>query len=93
MASTEGSTPGGFQFRRQQALGPYIVDFLCIQPKLVIEIDGGQHAEQTEQDTLRSQYLQGLGYRVIRFWNDEVLGDMEAVLGRIRAVLMEIPLP
>ncbi|MGH8593647.1 MAG: endonuclease domain-containing protein [Gammaproteobacteria bacterium] len=83
----------GFKFRRQQILGPYIVDFLCIRAKLVIEIDGGQHAGQTEHDRLRSQYLQGLGYRVIRFWNNEVLRDMDAVLERIRAVLMEIPSP
>ncbi|MGH8608882.1 MAG: DUF559 domain-containing protein, partial [Gammaproteobacteria bacterium] len=48
---------------------------------------------QTEHDRLRSQYLQGLGYRVIRFWNNEVLADMDAVLERVRAVLMEIPSP
>ena len=52
----------GFKFQRQQVLGLYIVDFLCLQPKLVIEIDGGQHAEQVPQDARRTKYLQALSY-------------------------------
>jgi very-short-patch-repair endonuclease len=83
----------GFKFRRQQILGPYIVDFLCLEPKLVIEIDGGQHAEQAHQDARRTEYLQALGYRVIRSWNNEVLRDSDAVVGSIRAALIEIPSP
>src|SRR5215475_14346235 len=68
------------KFRRQQVLGKYIVDFLCLEPKLVIELDGGQHAERTEQDEQRTQYLQSLGYRVLRFWNHDVLHEPDAIL-------------
>jgi very-short-patch-repair endonuclease len=69
------------KFRRQQAVGPYITDFLCLEPKLVIELDGGQHSTQMEQDEQRTRYLQSLGYRVLRFWNHEVLRKTDAVLG------------
>jgi len=81
----------GVKFRRQQVLGPYVVDFLCLEPKVVIEIDGGQHAEQISNDLRRTEYLKVLGYRLIRFWNHEVLGDPDAVLESIRAALVEIP--
>ena len=83
----------GFKFRRQTALGPYIVDFACLEPKLVIEVDGGQHAEQAPKDAARTGYLEALGYRVIRFWNDEVLRELDAVLEEIGRVLIEIPSP
>jgi very-short-patch-repair endonuclease len=83
----------GFKFRRQTALGPYIVDFACLEPKLVIEVDGGQHAEQAPKDAARTGYLEALGYRVIRFWNDEVLRDPDAVLEEIGRGLIEIPSP
>ncbi|MGH8614101.1 MAG: endonuclease domain-containing protein [Gammaproteobacteria bacterium] len=83
----------GVKFRRQQVLGPYVVDFLCLEPKLVIEVDGGQHAEQVSNDLRRTEYLKVSGYRVIRFWNHEVLGDPDAVLESIRAALFEIPSP
>ena len=79
------------RFRRQQVLGPYVVDFLCLEPKVVIEVDGGQHAEQVSNDLRRTEYLKVSGYRVIRFWNHEVLGDPDAVLQNIRAALVEIP--
>ncbi|MGH8538689.1 MAG: endonuclease domain-containing protein [Gammaproteobacteria bacterium] len=81
----------GVKFRRQQVLGPYVVDFLCLEPKVVIEVDGGQHAEQVSNDLQRTEYLKVSGYRVLRFWNHEVLGDPEAVLESIRAALVEIP--
>lgn len=71
---------GGAKFRRQVPVGPYVVDFLCIEARLVIEIDGGQHAEDGEK---RTRYLQQYGYRVIRFWNNEVLGNLDGVLTRI----------
>jgi very-short-patch-repair endonuclease len=74
----------GCKFRRQQPIGPYIADFLSLEPKLIIELDGGQHAEQQEQDNQRTRYLQALGYRVLRFWNHEVLNDLDAVLEAIR---------
>ncbi|MGH8611057.1 MAG: endonuclease domain-containing protein, partial [Gammaproteobacteria bacterium] len=83
----------GVKFRRQQVLGPYVVDFLCLEPKLVIEVDGGQHAEQVSNDLRRTEYLKVLGYRVLRFWHHEVLGDPDAVLESIRAALVEIPSP
>jgi len=73
----------GFKFRRQEILGPYVADFACLEPKLVIEVDGGQHAEQARQDARRTEYLEALGYRVIRFWDDEVLRDRDAVLEEI----------
>ena len=82
------------KFRRQQAVGPYIADFLCLEFKLVIELDGGQHAEQTEQDQRRTEYFQNLGYRVLRFWNHDVLREPNAVLEAIRAAIaVRVPHP
>jgi very-short-patch-repair endonuclease len=83
----------GYKFRRQDAIGAYIVDFLCMEPKLIIEVDGGQHAEHVQHDAQRTEYLRGLGYRVVRFWNHEVLGNPDAVLESIRFTLMQIPSP
>jgi very-short-patch-repair endonuclease len=67
-------------FRRQHAIGPYIVDFCAPIEKLVIEVDGSQHLEQEDYDAERTLFLESLGYRVLRFWNHEVLGDMDSVL-------------
>ena len=84
----------GCKFRRQQPIGPYIADFLSLEPKLIIELDGGQHAEQQEQDNQRTRYLHALGYRVLRFWNHEVLNDLDAVLEAIRiAIVVRSPHP
>ncbi|QSB01070.1 endonuclease domain-containing protein [Methylomonas sp. EFPC1] len=80
----------GCKFRRQQVIGPFIVDFVCLEPKLVIEVDGGQHAEQQEYDQNRSHYLQRLGYRVLRFWNHEVLQNRLAVMEVIRLAVIEL---
>ena len=71
---------GGYKFRRQRPVGPYIVDFVCLEKKLVIEVDGGQHAGQVELDAKRSGYLEEKGYLVLRFWNNEVLKETESVL-------------
>ena len=71
---------GGYKFRRQRPIGPYIVDFVCLEKKLVVEVDGGQHAGQVELDSKRSDYLKEKGYRVLRFWNNEVLQATESVL-------------
>ena len=79
----------GCKFRRQQVIGPYIADFLCLAPQLVIELDGGQHSQQTEQDAEWTRYLGKLGYRVLRFWNHEVLREPEAVLGAIRIAVLD----
>ena len=69
----------GYKFRRQQPLGPYIVDFVCFEQRLVVEVDGGQHALQVAYDAARSAWLGAQGYRVLRFWDDEVLKDTDAV--------------
>ena len=73
----------GFKFRRQHALGNYVLDFVCLSAKVVIEVDGGQHAEAVAADEQRSRFLEGAGFRVLRFWNNQVLGETEAVLIRI----------
>jgi len=72
------------KFRRQTPVGPYIVDFLCIAHRLVVEVDGSQHAESPRDDT-RDVWLMREGYRVIRFWNHEVLANKEGVLATIAA--------
>src|SRR5215218_3882887 len=69
----------GFKFSRQMPVGPYICDFLCRDRQLVVEVDGGQHAE-SRRDAGRTAYLEGEGYKVIRFWNDDVLGNVGGVL-------------
>jgi very-short-patch-repair endonuclease len=73
----------GHKFARQEPIGPYVVDFVCRQRKLVIELDGGQHADQVDRDADRTAALQQLGYRVIRFWNNDVLVNTEGVLSEI----------
>ncbi|MHB8987762.1 MAG: endonuclease domain-containing protein [Deltaproteobacteria bacterium HGW-Deltaproteobacteria-16] len=83
----------GYKFRRQVVIDSYIVDFICVEAKLIIEADGGQHTEQKAYDVVRTARLEYLGYRVIRFWNHEILGELDAVLERISAVLMEFPSP
>ncbi len=77
----------GEKFRRQHPIGYFIVDFCCPERSLVIELDGGQHATRMEADRERTEFLEQSGYRVLRFWNHEVIGDMEAVLLRIDHVL------
>ncbi|MBM3133485.1 MAG: endonuclease domain-containing protein [Chloroflexi bacterium] len=79
----------GVKFRRQQPIGPYIVDFVSFESKVVIEIDGGQHNEQDalDRDTERTNYLEGRGYRVLRFWNNAVLTNIGGTLEKIRESL------
>jgi adenine-specific DNA-methyltransferase len=78
---------GGWKFRRQYPVGPFIVDFICVEKNVVIELDGGQHADNEELDSQRSAYLNKMGYRVFRFWNNEVLQETEAVLEAIFGIL------
>ncbi|MDQ0251167.1 very-short-patch-repair endonuclease [Sphingomonas kyeonggiensis] len=82
----------GVRFNRQVRIKPYFCDLVARTPRLVIEIDGGQHAE-SERDAVRTRYLQTRGYRVIRFWNNEVLGNLDGVVAEIERVLATIPSP
>jgi very-short-patch-repair endonuclease len=77
----------GWKFRRQVPLGPYVVDFLCERAGLIVEVDGGQHAERRWADAMRTRWLEEHGYRVIRFWNNEVLGNMGGVLETLSPAL------
>jgi very-short-patch-repair endonuclease len=63
--------------------GPYVVDFICIEAKLIVEADGGQHAEEADADRVRTQYFESVGYRVLRFWNNDVLQNLDGVLETI----------
>jgi very-short-patch-repair endonuclease len=71
------------KFYRQYEIYPFIVDFCCLKRRLIVELDGGQHAERHDYDDRRSQYLHRLGFTIIRFWNDEVMNDIDGVLTRI----------
>ena len=82
----------GAKFRRQHAIGPFVADFCCIENKLIIELDGGQHAENANADEERTSYLRQHGFRVLRFWNDAVLQDIDAVMVAIIGAL-ESPHP
>jgi len=77
----------GCKFRRQQRIGRYVVDFASLDKKLIIEVDGGQHAVDPAYDKIRGEWLRGEGYRVLRFWDSEVLSDIEGVLETIQDVL------
>jgi very-short-patch-repair endonuclease len=70
----------GHKFRRQHLIHPYVVDFICLSKKLIVECDGGQHLEQKEYDKKRTAFLEAKGYKMIRFWNDMVLKDIPLVL-------------
>jgi very-short-patch-repair endonuclease len=70
----------GVNFRRQHAIGNFIPDFVCIEKKLVIELDGSQHLEQEEYDKERTKYLESQGYKVIRFWNNSVIKDIDSTI-------------
>ena len=74
---------GGHKFRRQQPIGNYIADFVCLSKKLIVELDGGQHDEQRAYDRERDACLHEQGFRVLRFWNNEVIGNCHGVLERI----------
>ncbi len=82
----------GAKFKRQQALGPYVVDFVCFEANLVIEVDGGQHQE-SETDRTRDAWLRRQGFFVLRFWNNEALKQTAAVLEKIAEHLPPLPNP
>ena len=75
----------GVKFRRQSTIGPYVIDFLCIEAKLIVELDGGQHEEAA--DAPRTRFLEEQGYSVLRFWNNDALENFEGVLETISAHL------
>lgn len=79
----------GRKFKRQKPIGRYVVDFVCVEEKLIIELDGGQHAENVEYDRVRDSWLRNEGYTVLRFWNNEMMNEMEGVLERIRLALIQ----
>ena len=78
----------GHKFRRQHPIGPYIVDFVCPAKKLVVELDGSQHLRSVDYDNKRTAEIAREGFRVIRFWNNEVLSNLDGVLRAIEANLM-----
>jgi very-short-patch-repair endonuclease len=83
---------GGFKFRDQQPIGPYIADFVCQKQRLIIEADGSQHAGSVH-DARRDEFLKSKGYRVMRFWNNEITGNLNAVLELIAEALSQNPSP
>jgi very-short-patch-repair endonuclease len=83
----------GQKFRRQHTIGPYIVDFVCVERSLIVEIDGGYHDYVVQEDLGRERHLKELGFVVLRFWNEDVLKDAEAVAQRIRNALKTAPSP
>ena len=90
-AALRGDQLNGVNFRRQHAIGPYIADFCAIKAKLIVELDGGQHLEQQEYDAERTKYLETQGYKVLRFWNNEVLNNLDGVILAITYALEENP--
>ncbi len=83
----------GYKFRRQAPIGPFVADFVCKERMLIIEVDGGHHAGQVAADEQRQSYLESVGFRCLRFWNNQVLRETEAVLTSIMIALEESPSP
>jgi very-short-patch-repair endonuclease len=81
----------GWKFKRQEQIGDYIVDFVCFKARLIVEADGSQHAESTT-DATRDAYMDGEGFRVLRFWNNDILGNTDGIATVILTAL-ETPLP
>ena len=86
---------GGFRFRRQHPMGPYIVDFICLERRLVIEVDGSQHGfdAQILRDQRRTEWLEREGYRVVRYWSNEVMNNTEGVVETIISEAQRSPPP
>ena len=86
-----GGRQHGLKFRRQDPIGPFIADFVCEAARLVVEIDGSQHADNAEYDERRTRWFESRGYRVLRFWNGEVTADLDSVLRVIVAAALPSP--
>jgi very-short-patch-repair endonuclease len=82
---------GGYKFSRQIPVGPFVCDFMCRSAKLVVEVDGGQHGPA--RDASRERFLQAEGFRIVRFWNNDVLANVEGVLTTILRALHDSPPP
>jgi very-short-patch-repair endonuclease len=81
----------GFKFRRQQPIDNYVVDFVCFDKKIIIEVDGGQHAADKEKDIERDNYFKKHGFKVLRFWNNDVFKNIGGVLEKIRENCLSRP--
>lgn len=88
-----GRRLGGHKFRRQHSIGRFFVDFACIEQQIIVELDGGQHAGQLHYDDNRTRYLQRHGWHVVRFWDNDVLNQTEAVLESILNAMRTTPHP
>ena len=82
----------GHKFRRQEQIGRFIVDFVCYEKKIIVEADGSQHAMEKEKDEERTEWLNSQGFMVLRFWNHEILTNIEGVLGVVKNRCLETPL-
>jgi very-short-patch-repair endonuclease len=92
-SALRGREMHGLKFRRQHPFENYILDFVCLEAMVVIEVDGGQHADQGSADQDRTELLQRAGFRVLRFWNNEVLAELSTVRQKIWDELSEHPSP
>ena len=86
-----GRRLAGYKFKRQFLIGPYIADFACLEAKLAVELDGGQHQNQTDYDENRTMFLQRQGWQVLRFWNNDVLNQLDGVLSMVVSTLTTLP--
>ncbi len=86
-AYLRGNKLNGVYFRRQHAIGQYVPDFCAIKAKLIIELDGSQHIDQDKYDEERTKYLEKKGYKILRFWNSQVMNDIDGVIREIVAAL------
>lgn len=83
----------GFKFRRQESIGSYVCDFVCFSKKLIVEVDGSQHADNVIADQKRTEWLESQGFRVLRFWNNQVVDDIETVIEAIANALNGVDYP
>ena len=83
----------GHKFARQVPIGRYICDFVCREKKIVVEVDGSQHATRSAADSARTKFIEGEGYRVLRFWNNDVLANIDGVLEVIHSAITSTPTP
>jgi very-short-patch-repair endonuclease len=81
----------GCKFRRQQPLGHYIVDFVCLQKRLIVELDGGQHAREVKYDAARDAWLRDQRFIILRFWNNDVLDNLDGIMEMIGKSLKDTP--